>query len=98
MKVDRVKATIRFSKESYGTWKSLEIGAEAIVGTGEDWRVCEKNLYAALADDFKELWNGNSHQGHWCAEHGLWFVRHGDFYSHEKPDGKWCNEKAQARS
>jgi hypothetical protein len=30
---------------------------------------------------------------HFCQEHGVPFTLHGKFYSHQKGDASWCNEK-----
>ena len=83
MKIDRVSATIRYSKDSgKGAWKSVELSAEATLNTNEDWHIAQGQLYAQLGDQLKAMWptgNGsNGHQGdieppsppeHWCEVH-----------------------------
>ena len=44
MEVDRVKATLRYSAEARGAWRSLEIGAEATVAPNEDWHTAQASL------------------------------------------------------
>lgn len=58
MKVDRIKATVRYSKELEGTgaWKSVEIGAEATVEEPEQWKGALAQLYAELGREMKQLW------------------------------------------
>lgn len=61
MKVTTVSATIRFSEDSgKGAWKSLELGAEAVIEPQEDWEEVQARLYARLTNQFKGLWNKNS--------------------------------------
>jgi hypothetical protein len=56
MEVDRVKATLRYSAEAKGAWRSLEIGAEATVAPDEDWRTAQASLYQQLGQQLQALW------------------------------------------
>ena len=55
MKVDRVSANIRFSQEIQGTWKSVELGAEATLTPNEDWHEAQTRLYAELTTELRSL-------------------------------------------
>src|SRR5918996_5537088 len=57
MEVDRVKATLRYSAEARGAWRSLEIGAEATVAPNEDWHTAQASLYQELAQQLQALWD-----------------------------------------
>jgi hypothetical protein len=57
MEVDRVKATLRYSAEAKGAWRSLEIGAEATVAPDEDWHTAQASLYQQLAQQLRLLWD-----------------------------------------
>jgi hypothetical protein len=57
MKVDRVTATLRYSAEARGAWRSLEIGAEATVAPDEDWHTAQASLYQQLAQQLQALWD-----------------------------------------
>jgi hypothetical protein len=62
MKVERVTATIRYSKEENGAWKSLELGAEASIAPEDDWQISQALLYVELAGQLKTLWAANGHK------------------------------------
>jgi len=57
MEVDRVKATLRYSAEAKGAWRSLEIGAEATVAPDEDWHAAQASLYQQLGQQLRALWD-----------------------------------------
>src|SRR5918999_3900919 len=57
MEVDRVKATLRYSAEARGAWRSLEIGAEATVAPDEDWHSAQASLYQQLGQQLRALWD-----------------------------------------
>ncbi len=57
MEVDRVKATLRYSTEAKGAWRSLEIGAEATVAPDEDWHTAQASLYQQLGQQLRALWD-----------------------------------------
>ena len=57
MEVDRVKATLRYSAEAKGAWRSLEIGAEATVAPDEDWHTAQASLYHQLGQQLQALWD-----------------------------------------
>ena len=49
MKVDRVRACIRYSQDTgKGAWKVVEVGAEGTVGAQEGWRQAQAKLYSEL--------------------------------------------------
>jgi hypothetical protein len=100
MKVTVVKATLRFSKEAQGAWKSIEVGAEAEIEPKDKWQDAQAQLYRDLAQQMRTLWgaNGNGHEKeHWCSEHGVAFEQQsngrGNWWSHRTADG-WCKEKS----
>jgi hypothetical protein len=64
MEVTRISATLRHSKEIGGSWKSLEIGAEATVDPREDWMKATAYLYSQLAQQFRQLWSQNGATPH----------------------------------
>ncbi len=47
MEVNRISAHIRFFKDIGGSWKSLELAAEADVTIMDDWTVCRAELFRA---------------------------------------------------
>jgi hypothetical protein len=62
MKIDKVTATIRYSKEIGGSWKSVEIGAEGTVDVREDWKEAQLQLYADLTQQLVSCWNNGKSQ------------------------------------
>jgi hypothetical protein len=70
MKVERVTATIRYSKEENGAWKSLELGAEASIAPADDWQISQALLYVELAGQLKSLWAANDHKPQEHAQNG----------------------------
>jgi hypothetical protein len=62
MQVERINATIRYSQEIQGAWKSLELGAEASLEPDENWTIAQQGLYSLLTGQLKALWgNKNGH-------------------------------------
>jgi hypothetical protein len=63
MKVNIVSATLRYSREEKGAWKSLELGVEASLDDREKWQAAQAQLYSELAAQLKQLWsqNGSEH-------------------------------------
>ena len=60
MEVSKISANIRYSKDIGGSWKSLELAAEADVTIMDDWTVCQAELYSQLSQQLRQLWhNGN---------------------------------------
>ena len=51
--VDRIFVHMRFSKEIRGAWKTLELGAEASVPEGQDWRAAELHLRKVIGNRIK---------------------------------------------
>jgi hypothetical protein len=53
--VDRISASLRFSKEmpGGGAWKSVELGAEAGLEEGETYEEGMAALYTMLAEDMR---------------------------------------------
>jgi hypothetical protein len=104
MKIDRVKATIRYSQDtSKGAWKSIEIGAEGSVDERERWDAALAHLYADLGQQLKGLWaNGQKSAAeppavgdgkaeppaHFCQEHQAEYKRF------EKDGRIWYSHKA----
>ena len=50
MEVSKISANIRFSKDIGGSWKSLELAAEADVTFVDDWTVCQAEHYHQLTN------------------------------------------------
>ncbi len=74
MKVTKVSASARFSKAiDDGSYKTVELGAEATLEAKESWQEAQAKLYQQLTDQLKTLWesgvqrpeeaqvNGNGH-------------------------------------
>jgi hypothetical protein len=59
MQVDRVTALVKYSSEIKGSWKSIELGAEASLGPGESWRAAQSQLYRDVSNLLKQLWAQN---------------------------------------
>jgi len=60
MEVNKISAHIRFSKDIGGSWKSVELSAEASVSDREHWKQSQSELYFQLTDQLRQLWhNGN---------------------------------------
>jgi hypothetical protein len=61
MKVDRVTTIVRYSQDSgKGSWKSLEIGAEATIAPNENWHTAQEQLYYQLGQQMKTLWSNGA--------------------------------------
>jgi len=60
MKIDRVSANIRFSQDIQGAWKSVELGAEAILDNRDNWQQAQSKLYQELAGQLRTLWGNSS--------------------------------------
>src|SRR5919106_4817941 len=49
MKVTTVTATLRYSAEAKGAWRSIEVGAEAtLTNSDESWETAQQELYNRL--------------------------------------------------
>jgi hypothetical protein len=105
VKVTTVTATLRYSAEAKGAWRSIEVGAEAtLTNSDETWETAQAELYHRLGQQLKTLWaNGNGKtetpappKEHFCEEHNQEFKRHEKeghiWFSHRQGDG-WHNEK-----
>jgi hypothetical protein len=58
MRVTTVTATLRYSAEGQGAWRSIEVGAEAtLTASDEDWRAAQGQLYQQLGQQLKTLWS-----------------------------------------
>ncbi len=60
MEVSKISANIRYSKDIGGSWKSLELAAEADVTIMDDWTVCQAELYSQLSQQLKTLWHNGT--------------------------------------
>ena len=112
MRVTKVSATLRYSTETQGAWRSIEMGAEAsLTSSDEQWETCQEHLYQDLRRQLAKMWaNGTTkvdhpepaqELNHWCAEHQAEFKAkngpHGEFYSHRiNGTNGWCNEPRAA--
>jgi hypothetical protein len=61
MKVDRVTTVVRYSAETQGSWRSIEVGAEAVLNASDETlESAQTELYHRLSQQLKALWaNGN---------------------------------------
>jgi hypothetical protein len=57
MKVTNVSASIRYSAEARGAWRSIELGVEATIAPSEDWHTAQQDLYAQLGEQLKTMWS-----------------------------------------
>jgi hypothetical protein len=103
MKVTTVTATLRYSAEAKGAWRSIEVGAEAtLTNSDEPWEQAQAELYHRLGQQLKTLWvNGNGRPSqetpmaevpapkpaHYCEEHQKEFKRH------EKEGNVWYSHR-----
>ncbi len=106
MKVTQVSAAVRYSKQlDDGSHKTIELSAEAMLTTQENWLTAQSQLYTELGQQLKGLWttkNGNDSvtekAEHYCTEHGAPFQQYtkGDqtWYAH-KDGAQWCRERSQ---
>src|ERR671919_109468 len=61
MKVTTVTATLRYSAEAQGAWRSIEVGAEAtLTNSDESWETAQAELYHKLGQQLKVLWNSGN--------------------------------------
>ncbi len=60
MEVSKIAAQIRFSKDIGGSWKSIELGAEARISDREFWKQAQSELYYQLTDQLRQLWNNGT--------------------------------------
>ena len=64
MKVTTVTATLRYSAEAKGAWRSIEVGAEAtLTASDETWETAQAELYHRLGQQLKTLWNNGKANG-----------------------------------
>ncbi len=66
MQVTKVSASIRYSRDLAGAWKSIELGVEAELSHGDDWWQAQSELYTELGKQLRDLWpngNGTKHPG-----------------------------------
>ena len=61
MEVNKISATIRYSQNTgKGSWKVVELGAEASISDREFWQQAQSELYYQLTHQLRTLWsNGN---------------------------------------
>lgn len=104
MKVTTVSASVRYSKPmGDGSYKTVELGAEATLTAEETWTKAQASLYQELGQQLKALWiansNGSANVGtseHSCQEHGTAFRKYEKdgrvWYAH-KHGQEWCKER-----
>lgn len=58
MNVTTINASVKLSKQLPGQecWKTIELGAEAGLDAGQDWKVAQSQLYIHLTQQLKTLW------------------------------------------
>ena len=96
MKIEKVSANIKYSKDIGGSWKSIELAAEGSIEAKENWQQAQSYLYGQLGQQMKTLWangNGAAANGHNGAE------SHGDEPAGQEPGQSsreglehWCDE------
>ena len=84
MRVTTVSATLRYSAEAKGAWRSIEVGAEATLNSSdENWETAQSQLYQKLGRQLKTLWGNGVEKDsseeqtqatppkteHWCDNH-----------------------------
>ena len=107
MKDTTISANVRFSKAlGDGAYKTVELGAEAVLSPKDSWDEAQALLYQELGQQLKSLWsnksNGKSDTNadalpeHYCQEHQTEFNRYEKgyqvWYSH-KAGSRWCKEQ-----
>ena len=100
MKITTISAHIRYSRPlGDGSYKTVELGAEATLTAEEPWTKAQANLYQELGQQLKALWSNNANGGtsnHYCQEHSTDFQRYKKgsqvWYAHKQGD-KWCKER-----
>ena len=104
MKITTVSASVRYSRPlGDGSYKTVELGAEATLTAQETWTEAQASLYQELGNQLKTLWtakNGGSANGstldHHCQEHSSAFQRYEKgsqvWYAH-KQGQEWCRER-----
>ena len=60
MEVNKISASIRFSKDIGGSWKSVELAAEASISDREFWKQAQSELYYQLGDQLRQLWHNGT--------------------------------------
>ena len=104
MKITTISAHVRYSKPmGDGSYKTVELGAEATLTAQDKWTEAQASLYQELGHQLKALWtakNGGSANGntsdHYCQEHGTAFQRYekeGRIWYAHKHGEKWCKER-----
>jgi hypothetical protein len=68
MNVTTISATIRYSAEAKGAWRTIELGAEATLDPGEDWQTAQQKMYSQLGEQFKTIWSKGASKA--CPELG----------------------------
>jgi hypothetical protein len=59
-----VTATIKYSAEAKGAWRTIEVGAEADVALDEDWHTAQASLYDQLGQQLKTFWSKGASKAH----------------------------------
>jgi hypothetical protein len=62
MKVTSVSVNVRYAKEIEGSWKTVELSAEATVDPEETWTLAQQGLYTMLTAQLRTIWGQNGHQ------------------------------------
>ena len=55
MKVEKVHATIKYSRDTGHGWKSLELGAEGSTDPRENWQAAQSYLYSELSKQLRSM-------------------------------------------
>ncbi len=104
MKITTISANVRYSKPlGDGSYKTVELGAEATLNGEDKWTAAQACLYQELGHQLKALWSTNSNgsanggtSDHHCQEHSTAFQRYEKgsqvWYAHKNGE-KWCKER-----
>ena len=64
MKIEKVSANIRYSQDSgKGSWKSVELSAEASIDQRDNWKQSQSELYFELGAQLRSLWSSGTSNG-----------------------------------
>ena len=60
MEITSISLTLKLSREvARGTWRGLELGAEASLAPNEQAEIAVQELYGTLRSEFARLWSAN---------------------------------------
>jgi hypothetical protein len=110
MIVEKVAVQLRYSADTgQGSWRTVDLGAEASLEVGETLHGATQALYAEVRQELANIWQAPvkdqaikqpalevTPPEHWCQEHGVEFKRQENsrgVWYSHQVDGGWCKEK-----